>query len=152
MAIAERWLAAHFNRPGFELFHYHIYALAGDEEMMEGVSSEPASLAGHLHLSNLCWIYDNNRISIEGRTNLAFSEDVATRFLAYGWNVTKVGDVNDLEMLERAFKVFQATPDSPTYIIVDSHIDFNAPYKHKQYKTPGRPIRDNTIHFSPKSH
>ncbi len=140
MAIAERWLAAHFNRPGFELFHYHIYALAGDGDMMEGVSSEAASLAGHLHLSNLCWIYDNNRISIEGRTNLAFSEDVATRFLAYGWNVTRVGDVNDLEMLERAFQVFQATPDRPTLIIVDSHIGYGAPTKQDTSEAHGEPL------------
>ncbi len=102
MAMAARWLAAHFNRPGFELFDYNVYALGGDGCMMEGISSETASLAGHLKLSNLCWIYDNNRISIEGSTKLAFSEDVATRFIAYGWNVTRVGDANDLEMLERA--------------------------------------------------
>ncbi|HKV01030.1 MAG TPA: transketolase, partial [Ktedonobacteraceae bacterium] len=118
MAIAGRWLAAHYNRPGFEMFNYDVYALAGDGCMMEGISSEAASLAGHLKLSNLCWIYDNNRISIEGPTSLAFSEDVATRFIAYGWNVTRVGDVNDLEMLERAFRIFKMTQERPTLIIV----------------------------------
>src|SRR5205823_12442513 len=116
MAIAEHWLAAHFNRPGFELFTYNVYALAGDGCMMEGISGEAASLASHLKLSNLCWIYDNNHISIEGRTSLAFSEDVATRFLGYGWNVTRVGDANDLSMLERAFTTFQKTTDRPTLI------------------------------------
>src|SRR4051794_14504982 len=107
MAIARRWLGGHFNKPGFTLFDYDIYALAGDGCMMEGVASEAASLAGHLGLSELCWIYDNNRITIEGDTALAFSEDVATRFIGYGWNVTRVGDANDLEMLARAFKTFQ---------------------------------------------
>src|SRR3954462_11867011 len=116
MAIAGKWLAAHFNRRDFPMFGYDVYALAGDGCMMEGISSEAASLAGHLQLDNLAWIYDNNRITIEGRTSLAFSEDVATRFIAYGWNVTRVGDVNDLEMLERAFRIFQATQDRPTLI------------------------------------
>ncbi len=107
MAIARLWLAAHFNRPDFEMFNYNVYALCGDGCMMEGVSNEAASLAGHLKLSNLCWIYDNNHITIEGNTALAFSDDVATRFIGYGWNVTRVGDANDLEMLERAFNVFR---------------------------------------------
>ena len=107
MAMAGRWLAAHFNRPGFELFDFDVYALCGDGDMMEGISSEAASLAGHLKLSNLCWIYDSNHITIEGNTDLAFSEDVATRFLGYGWNVTRVGDANDLEMLDRAFARLQ---------------------------------------------
>src|SRR6266487_900508 len=106
MAIAARWAAAYFNRSDFEMFDYNVYAIGGDGCMMEGAASEAASLAGHLKLDNLCWIYDNNRITIEGKTSLAFSEDVATRFIAYGWNVTRVGDVNDLEMLERAFRVF----------------------------------------------
>jgi transketolase len=129
MAIADRWMASYFNRPGFEMFNYHIYALCGDGCMMEGVSSEAASLAGHLKLSNLCWIYDNNRITIEGHTDWAFSDDVATRFIGYGWNVTRVGDANDLEMLERAFKTFTNTTDRPTLIIVDSHIAYGAPHK-----------------------
>src|SRR6267142_2988880 len=120
MAIAARWLAAHFNRPDFSMFDYDVYALAGDGDMMEGLSGEAASLAGHLRLANLCWFYDNNHVTIEGSTALAFSEDVAARFLGYGWNVTRVGDANDLEMLERAFQVFKNTHDRPTLIIVDS--------------------------------
>jgi transketolase len=127
MAIASRWAAAHFNRPNFEMFDFDVYAIAGDGCMMEGLSAEAASLAGHLGLSNLCWIYDNNRITIEGRTELAFSDDVATRFIGHGWNVTRVGDANDLMMLERAFRTFQATTDRPTLIIVDSHIGYGAP-------------------------
>src|ERR671927_997394 len=114
MAIAAQWQAAHLNRPSLEPFDYDVYALAGDGCMMEGVSAEAASLAGHLRLSNLCWIYDNNKITIEGHTEWAFSEDVATRFIGYGWNVTRVGDANDLEMLERAFKTFQNTEGRPT--------------------------------------
>ena len=114
MAIAGRWMAAHFNRPGFEMFNYDTYALAGDGCMMEGISGEAASLAGHLELSNLCWVYDNNKITIEGHTGWAFSEDVATRFVGYGWNVTRVGDANDLEMLTRAFNTFRKTTDRPT--------------------------------------
>ena len=119
MAIAARWMAAYFNRPGFDIFDYDIYALCGDGDLMEGVSGEAASLAGHLGLSRLCWIYDNNKVTIEGHTELAFSEDVATRFIGYGWNVTRVGDANDLDMLERALRTFKGTHDRPTLIIVD---------------------------------
>src|SRR5207237_238038 len=107
MAIAGRWMASYFNRPDFDMINYDVYAICGDGCMMEGISGEAASLAGHLKLSNLCWIYDNNKITIEGHTDWAFSEDVATRFIAYGWNVTRVGDANDLEMLERAFQTFK---------------------------------------------
>src|SRR5581483_4922657 len=128
MAIARQWLAARYNRPGFDLFDFNVYALCGDGCMMEGISGEAASLAGHLRLGNLCWIYDNNHITIEGNTALAFSEDVATRFIGYGWNVTRVGDANDLEMLARAFGTFQNTNDRPTLIIVDSHIGYGAPH------------------------
>src|ERR1700677_388104 len=109
MAIAQKWLAQRYNRPGFDIFDYRIYAVCGDGCLMEGVSSEAASLAGHLALDNLCWIYDNNHITIEGNTRLAFTEDVAGRFLAYGWNVLRVGDANDLERIEHALKVFQET-------------------------------------------
>ena len=105
MAIAARWLASHFNRPDFTLFDYNVYVFCGDGDMMEGVSSEAASLAGHLELGNLCWIYDSNRVSIEGHTDLAFSDDVAARFLAYGWNVRRVGDANDRERLAQAIEV-----------------------------------------------
>ncbi len=113
MALAARWMAQYFNRPGFDMVDFNTYALSGDGCMMEGVSGEAASIAGHLRLSKLCWIYDNNHITIEGNTALAFSEDVATRFMGYGWNVTRVGDANDLEMLARAFHTFQATSDRP---------------------------------------
>ena len=129
MALAGAWMASYFNRPGFAMIDYDVYALCGDGCMMEGISGEAASLAGHLKLSNLCWIYDSNRITIEGHTSLAFSDDVATRFIGYGWNVTRVGDANDLEMLERAFTTFKRTPDRPTLIIVDSHIAYGAPHK-----------------------
>src|SRR5207249_10804107 len=111
------------------MFDYNVYALCGDGDMMEGISGEAASLAGHLKLSNLCWIYDNNKITIEGHTALAFSDDVATRFIGYGWNVTRVGDANDLERLMRAFRVFQSSDDRPTLIIVDSHIAYGVPGK-----------------------
>src|SRR5437867_1053244 len=127
MAIAGRWLAARFNRPEFEMFDYDVYALAGDGCMMEGVSYETASIAGHLRLSNLCWIYDNNRITIDGSTSLTFSDDVATRFISHGWNVTRVGDANDLEMLTRAFETFEREDSRPTLIVVDSHIGYGAP-------------------------
>ncbi|MGH2588954.1 MAG: transketolase, partial [Dehalococcoidia bacterium] len=114
MAIAGQWLAATYNRPNFELFDYNVYALCGDGCLMEGVSSEAASLAAHLKLSNLCWIYDRNKITIEGSTDLAFTEDVASRFLAYGWNVVRVGDANDLEQLSQAYQTFLNTTDRPT--------------------------------------
>src|SRR5690242_1627078 len=119
MAMAGKWAAAQFNRPGFEMFDFDVYALGGDGCMMEGVSGEAASLAGHLKLDNLCWIYDSNRITIEGSTSLAFTEDVATRFMGYGWNVLRVSDANDIEMLDRAFTVFKNEKNRPTLIIVD---------------------------------
>ena len=145
MAIAERWLASYFNRPGFELFNYDVYALCGDGCMMEGISNEAASLAGHLKLSHLCWIYDNNNITIEGHTALTFSDDVATRFIGYGWNVTRVGDANDLEMLERAFTTFKNTTDRPTLIIVDSHIAYGAPNKQDTSAAHGEPLGPEEI-------
>ena len=145
MAMAAKWMAAHFNRPGFEMFDYNVYALGGDGCMMEGVSSEAASLAGHLRLGNLCWIYDNNKITIEGQTRLAFSEDVATRFIGYGWNVTRVGDANDLSMLDRALNVFHRTNDRPTLIIVDSHIGWGAPTKQDSHSAHGEPLGEEEI-------
>jgi len=145
MAIAERGLASYFNRPGFDLFDYDVYALCGDGCMMEGISGEAASLAGHLKLANLCWIYDNNQITIEGNTALAYSDDVATRFIGYGWNVTRVGDANDLEMLERAFKTFKNTTDRPTLIIVDSHIAYGAPNKQDTSAAHGEPLGPEEI-------
>ena len=148
IAIASKWMAAHFNRPGFEMFGFEVYALAGDGCLMEGISSEAASLAGHLKLGNLCWIYDNNRITIEGPTSLAFSEDVATRFIAYGWNVTRVGDANDLEMLDRAIDTAKKTIDRPTLIIVDSHIGYGAPTKQDTHAAHGEPLGDEEIRLA----
>ena len=152
MAIAGRWMAEYFNRPGFELFDYDVYALCGDGDLMEGVTGEAASLAGHLRLANLCWVYDNNRITIEGHTALAFSEDVATRFMAYGWNVTRVGDANDLEMLDRAFKTFKQTPDRPTLIIVDSHIGYGAPNKQDTSAAHGEPLGEEEVRLAKRQY
>jgi transketolase len=145
MAIAGLWQANHFNRPDFEMFNYNVYSLCGDGCMMEGVSNEAASLAGHLKLPNLCWIYDNNHVTIEGHTDLAFSDDVATRFIGYGWNVTRVGDANDLEMLERALRVFLDTNDRPTLIIVDSHIGYGSPHKQDTSAAHGEPLGEEEI-------
>merc|ERR1719183_1782505 len=122
-------MKAKFNRPDFDLFDYNVYALAGDGCLQEGVSGEAASLAGHLKLDNLCWIWDNNQITIEGNTAWAISEDVATRFIAYGWNVLRVGDANDVGALSRAFLGFQRERERPTLIVVDSHIAWGAPTK-----------------------
>jgi transketolase len=152
MAIAGKWLGEHYNRPGFEMFNYNVYALAGDGCMMEGISSEAASLAGHLKLSNLCWIYDNNKITIEGHTEWAFSEDVATRFISYGWNVTRVGDANDLEMLARAFNTFQKTTDRPTMIIVDSHIAWGSPNKQDTHAAHGEPLGEEEIKLTKRNY
>ena len=153
MAMAGRWMGTHFNRPGFEdIIDFNIYALCGDGCMMEGISHETGSLAGHLGLSNLCWIYDNNHITIEGHTALAFSEDVATRFIAYGWNVTRVGDANDLEMLERAFRTFQKTTDRPTLIIVDSHIAYGAPHKQDTSAAHGEPLGEEEVRLTKRQY
>ena len=148
MAIASKWMAAHFNRPDFPMFGFDVYAMAGDGCLMEGISQEAASLAGHLELDNLCWIYDNNRITIEGSTRLAFSDDVATRFVGYGWNVTRVGDANDLAMLDRAFETAKATTDRPTLIIVDSHIGYGAPHKQDTHAAHGEPLGEEEIRLS----
>src|SRR5438128_1963950 len=129
MPIAERWLAAHFNRPGHEIVNHRIYAVNGDGCFMEGVSQEAASLAGHLRLSNLVWIYDNNHITIEGNTALAFSDDVAARFTSYHWNVLRVGDANDTDLLDRALQTALKETERPSLIIVDSHIAWGAPHK-----------------------
>ncbi|MCH7748418.1 MAG: transketolase [Acidobacteria bacterium] len=152
MAIAARMMAAHFNRPDFEMFDYDVYALCGDGCMMEGVSAEAASLAGHLRLENLCWIYDNNKITIEGHTHWAFTEDVATRFIAYGWNVTRVGDANDVEMLERAFRTFKSTRDRPTLIIVDSHIAYGSPNKQDTSAAHGAPLGEEEIRLTKRNY
>ena len=153
MAIGGQWLAARYHRPGFEnLFDFNVYALCGDGCMMEGISSEAASLAGHLQLSNLCWIYDNNHITIEGNTSLAFTEDVATRFIGYGWNVTRVGDANDISMLARAFRTFQNTKDRPTLIIVDSHIGYGAPHKQDTSGAHGEPLGEEEVRLAKRNY
>ena len=148
MAIAEQWLRATYNRPGFDLFDYNIYALCGDGDMMEGVASEAASIAGHLRLANLCWIYDSNRVTIEGHTDIAFTEDVAARFLAYGWNVLRVTDANDMERLETAYRGFLAVGDRPTMIIVHSHIGYGAPHKQDSPEAHGEPLGEDEVRLT----
>jgi transketolase len=145
MAIAARWLARRFNRPRFTIFDHDVYAVCSDGDLMEGISGEAASLAGHLALPNLCWIYDNNRITIEGSTRLAFTEDVACRFVALGWNVTRVGDANDLEALSRALEAFRAVRDRPTLIVVDSHIAWGAPRKQDTSDAHGEPLGEDEV-------
>ncbi|MGW8256775.1 MAG: transketolase [Thermoguttaceae bacterium] len=148
MAIASRWLAAQYNKPGFELFNFNVYALCSDGDLMEGISSEAASLVGHLKLSNLCWIYDDNKITIEGDTSLAFSEDVAKRFSAYGWNVINVDDINDLQGLRNAIRLFAKTADRPTLIIVRSVIAFGAPNKANTHDAHGAPLGEEEIRLT----
>ncbi len=152
MAIAGRWLAAHFNRPGFELFSYRVYAIGGDGCMMEGITAEAASLAGHLKLSNLCWLYDSNRITIEGKTDLAFSEDVGARFAAYGWNVLRVTDANDRDRIAEALKAFRETADRPTLIVVDSHIAYGAPHKQDSETAHGEPLGEEEIRLTKRAY
>ena len=152
MAIAARWLARHFNRPDFTMFDYDVYAICSDGDMMEGISSEAASLAGHQMLGNLCWIYDSNRITIEGHTDLAFSDDIAARFLAYGWNVQRVGDANDRERLAEAIAVFRHAHDVPTLIIVESHIGYGAPHKHDTSAAHGEPLGEEEIRLAKRSY
>src|SRR5437660_8585049 len=145
MGIAEKWLANRYNRPGFEIFNYNIYAICGDGCLMEGVASEAASLAGHLGLDNLCWVYDNNHITIEGNTRITFTEDVAARFLGYGWNVLRVGDANDIERIEHALEVFRQTKGRPTFLILDSHIGYGSPNKQDTAEAHGEPLGDDEI-------
>jgi transketolase len=140
MAIAQKWLASKYNRPDFPLFDYNIYVVTGDGCMMEGVASEAASLAGHLALDNLCWVFDNNQITIEGRTDITFTEDIATRFMGYGWNVLRVGDANDIERIEHALKVFRQTKGRPTLLILDSHIGYGSPTKQDTPEAHGEPL------------
>ena len=150
MAIAGKWQAANFNRPGMEIFDYNIYTMCSDGDLMEGIGGEAASLAGHLKLSNLCWMYDNNRITLDGPAEWSFSEDVATRFVGYGWNVTRVADANDLEMLARAFETFHQTTDRPTLIIVDSHIGYGSPNKHDSNAAHGEPLGEEEVKLTKK--
>jgi transketolase len=148
MAIAGRFLAETYNRPGFNMFDFNVYALCGDGDMMEGISSEAASIAGHLRLSNLCWIYDSNRVTIEGHTDIAFTEDVAARFLGYGWEVTRVTDPNDIALLERAYREANATKDRPTLIIVHSHIGYGAPHKQDSPVAHGEPLGPEEVRLT----
>jgi len=152
MAIAEAWLAARYNRPGFEIFGYNIYAVCGDGDMMEGVSSEAASLAGHLALDNLCWIYDNNRISIDGSTRITFTEDIAARFMGYGWNVLRVGDANDIERIEGAIDIFHKTHGRPTFVILDSHIGYGAPHKQDTALAHGEPLGEDEVRLAKRDY
>lgn len=152
MAIAREWLAQTYNRPGFEVFNYDVYALCGDGDMMEGISGEAASLAGHQKLSHLCWIYDSNRITIEGSTDLAFSEDVETRFRGYHWNVLHVTDANDLGQLDAALRAFKSTIDRPTLIIVNSQIGFGAPHKQGTKEAHGEPLGAEEVKLAKKSY
>jgi transketolase len=140
MGIAGKWLANRYNQPGYEIFNYNIYAVCGDGCLMEGISSEAASLASHLGLDNLCWIYDNNHITIEGNTRITFTEDIAARFLAYGWNVLRVGDANDIGRIEHALEVFRKTKDRPTFIVLDSHIGYGSPHKQDKAAAHGEPL------------
>jgi transketolase len=150
MAMASKWLAANFNRPEFEVFDYNVYAICSDGDLMEGIGGEAASLAGHLKLSNLCWIYDHNSITLDGPANWSFSEDVATRFVGYEWNVTRVADANDMEMLARAFETFQKTTDRPTLIIVDSHIGYGSPHKQDSNAAHGEPLGEEEVRLTKK--
>jgi transketolase len=150
MGIAEKWLANRYNRPGFEIFNHKIYAVCGDGCLMEGVGSEAASLAGHLGLDNLCWIYDNNHITIEGQTRITFTEDVEARFLAYGWNVLRVGDANDIERIEHALDIFRKTKDRPTFVVLDSHIGYGSPNRQDTAAAHGEPLGDDEIRLAKK--
>jgi transketolase len=152
MAIAEKWLADRYNRPGFAIFDYNVYVVCGDGCLMEGVTSEAASLAGHLGLDNLCWVYDNNHITIEGQTSLAFTEDVAARFLGYGWNVLRVGDANDLDRIEQALARFRETKGRPTLIILDSHIGYGAPHKHDSAAAHGEPLGEEEVRLAKRGY
>jgi transketolase len=150
MAMGSKWLAANFNRPGFEVFDFNVYAMCSDGDLMEGLGGEAASLAGHLKLSNLCWMYDHNNVTLDGPASWSFSEDVATRFIGYGWNVTRVADANDLEMLGRAFETFQKTTDRPTLIIVDSHIGYGSPHKQDSNAAHGEPLGEEEVRLVKK--
>ena len=148
MAMAGRWLGERFNRDGQVLFDYNVYTLCGDGDMMEGISSEAASLAGHLKLDNLCWLYDNNTISIEGHTELAFSEDVIARFQAYGWHTVHMTDANDLRALSDALATFQGNTGAPTLIVVDSVIGYGSPHKHNTAAAHGEPLGAEEIRLT----
>ena len=148
LAIAERWLGSHFNRPDYPVVDWRTYALCGDGCMMEGISSEAASLAGHLKLEKLCWIYDSNRVSLEGPTEIAFTEDVATRFLGFGWNVLHVRDANDEKEVLGALDLAAREPGRPTLIIIESHIGYGAPHKQDTFEAHGEPLGDDEVRLT----
>ena len=152
MALSSKWLAARYNRPGFRIFDFDVYAFAGDGCLMEGVSNEAASLAGHQRLDNLCWVYDNNHISIDGRTEITYEDDVAARFAGYGWNVTRVGDANDLNLLTRGFEAFRNEPERPTLIIVDSHIGWGSPHKVDTPEVHGEPLGEDEVRATKRAY
>jgi transketolase len=152
MAIARKWLAGRYNRPGFDIFEYDIYAVCGDGCLMEGVGSEAASLAGHLKLDDLCWIYDNNHITIEGETRITFTEDVAARFMGYGWNVLRVGDANDTGRIEDALTVFRETRHRPTLIVLDSHIGYGSPHRHDSAAAHGEPLGEEEVRLAKRAY
>ena len=152
MAIAQKWLANRYNKAGFDIFNYNIYAVCGDGCMMEGIASEAASLAGHLGLDNLCWVWDNNHITIEGNTSITFTEDVAARFLAYGWNVLRVGDANDIERIDNALAVFRRTQGRPTFIVLDSHIGYGSPHKQDTSEAHGEPLGEEEVKLTKRDY
>src|SRR5208337_2832968 len=150
--IARKWLAARYNKPGFEIFDYDVYAVCGDGCLMEGVGSEAASLAGHLGLDSLCWVYDNNHITIVGSTQVAFTEDVAARFMGYGWNVLRVGDANDVERIDHALSVFRKTRGRPTLVILDSHIGYGSPNRQDTAAAHGEPLGEDEIRLTKRAY
>jgi transketolase len=152
MAMAGKWLASRYNRPGFDVFDHDVYAICGDGCLMEGVGAEAASLAGHLGLDNLCWVFDDNHITIEGATGIAFTEDVAARFLGYGWNVLRVGDANDLERIERALRVFRETRGRPTLVMLESHIGYGSPNKQGTSAAHGEPLGDDEVRLTKRAY
>ena len=152
MAIGQKWLANRFNKPGFDIFDYNIYTICGDGCLMEGIGSEAASLAGHLQLDNLCWVYDNNHITIEGNTRITFTEDVAVRFLSYGWNVLRVGDANDLEHIEDALTTFRDTKHRPTFIVLDTHIGYGSPHKQDTSAAHGEPLGVEEVRLTKRAY
>jgi transketolase len=152
MAIAQKWLANRYNKADFEIFDYNIYAICGDGCLMEGVGSEAASLAAHLELDNLCWIWDNNHITIEGNTWIAFTEDVAARFMAYGWNVLRVGDANDIDRIEHALAIFRETKHRPTFIVLDSHIGYGSPHKQDTSAAHGEPLGEDEVRLCKRAY
>jgi transketolase len=152
MAIAQRWLASRYNRPGFDVFDHRVYAVCSDGDLMEGVGSEAASLAGHLGLENLCWIYDENHITIEGSTRLAFTEDVAARFASYGWKLLRVRDGNDVDRIEEALEEFRQTRGRPTLVVLDTHIGYGSPHKHDTASAHGEPLGEEEVRLTKRAY